>query len=165
MFTFFLLVLFVIAMVSIFKKDSHNRSREDATLDRLPSFTVHARPMSTFSKIMNLAASKGELLQTFSYSNRTVTIVTQDGKRLESPLASLKVRFEKYHGTVIYEIKSGSQKTSFYQTTNVTNSEWKAISNVLSLAGTTWGRDKARKKGLFSNYEDTTIKAINDING
>ncbi|MBD5283644.1 MAG: hypothetical protein HDS31_03440 [Bacteroides sp.] len=142
------------------RKDKHNKVQDVALISQLPSFSIHAKPMSSFSKVLNFAVSKNYLLNSFSYSNGVITVVLENGSIFSSPLERLAVRFEKVSGDVFYKLQRDGQKIKFYKTTNISNKEWDAINSVLCLAGTTWGRDMFSKQAKYVGYANLALKAI-----
>ncbi len=138
MFTLFIIILIVAACVAS-KKKKHNTEADESARCEYPSFEVKARPMSTFSKVVNLAFEKSELIDTISYHQGWVVIRMQNGKVLKGELSSLFVDFDKVNGVFIYKVKSAKTKVEFYRTTNITDEEWKLIDGMLMLAGTTCG--------------------------
>lgn len=159
-----LLIIFVIiCSIMAYKKDKHNPKQDEYELSRIPSFSIHAKEMGTFSKILNLAVDKSELLQSFSYSNQTISILMQNGKVLTAPLRDLSVDFAKNQGPVTYTIRGHGKKLSFYQTTNISNTEWEAINSVLVLAGSTRGRGIFSKGAKRANNILAAIKIINKL--
>ncbi|MBD5250959.1 MAG: hypothetical protein HDS56_07280 [Barnesiella sp.] len=145
------------------KNDKHNVEEDNEAISQLPDFRVNAKEMSTFSKILNLAINKSELLQSFSYSNKYVTMKMQDGKVFSSQLKDMYVIFEKTNGVISYIINGNGKKISFYQTTNITDKEWNAINGVLCLAGTTRGRSLFSKETKYLGYINIALKAIKAI--
>lgn len=145
------------------KKDKHDVEQDTEDLAKLPSFSIVAKPMSTFSKLVNLAINKGELLHSFSYSNASITIVLENGKTLSAPLRDLFVEFEKISGMLYYRVNSNCTKVKFYQTTNISNKEWEAISSVLCLAGSTRGRSMFSKEAKMLGLINVAAKAIKAI--
>lgn len=162
MVTFFVIFI-IVACILAARKDKHNKEEDDLAIANLPSFSILAKPMSTFSKIINLAINKRQLLHSFSYTNGTVTLVTEDGRWLSSELSNLKVQFEKVNGIVSYSLTSKNQKMKFYQTTNITSQEWDAINGVLCLASTTWGRSIFSKQAKNLGRVITAMKFIKAI--
>lgn len=157
------IIFAIICILMASKKDKHNKAADAAALAQLPPFQVVAKPMSTASKIINLAVSKSQLLQFFSYSANTVTIQTQDGNWIKSSLGALSVQFVKDKGVVSYFLNSQGRKLKFYSTTNISNNEWDAINYTLCLAGTTYGRDIFSKEAKYAGYINMALKAIKHL--
>ncbi|MBD5179651.1 MAG: hypothetical protein HDT00_08200, partial [Bacteroidales bacterium] len=132
-------------------------------ISKLPTFTVIAKPMGSLSKFLNLAFDKSELLHSFSYSDEAISITLENGKKLCAPLSETSVVFDKMNGVVIYKVQSGKSKLNFYQTTNISNSEWDAINSVLCLAGTTQGRSMFSKEAKAMGMINVALKAIKAI--
>lgn len=154
------IIFIIICVIMMSKKDKHDAAEDAVAISNLPSFTIHAKPMSTASKILNLAVMKSQLVRSFSYANEYVTIVMENGDRLHSSLGAMSVQFEKTNGMISYTVKGNGSKVSFYQTTNISNKEWDAINSVLCLAGTTWGRDIFSKEAKYAGYVNIALKAI-----
>ena len=159
-----ILIIFgtICLIIVMSRKDKHDKVEDEASIAQLPSFTVQAKPMSTMSKIVNFSLTNTRL-KSFSYSNNVVTITTEDGKCIKSPLCDLSVRFEKVNGLLCYTIKADGSKMSFYHTTNISGKEWDAINSTLCLAGTTWGRDNFSKATKYVGYVNMAIKAIKSL--
>lgn len=159
MITLFMIFAFICIILAC-RKDKHNVEEDAVAISNLPSFTIQAKPMSTVSKIVNLAVVKSELLQSFSYFNGMVSIVMENGNRFNALLCEMSVQFDKYNGNVTYTIKGNGRKVTFYQTTNISNKEWDAINSVLCLAKNTWGRDIFSKEAKYAGYVNMALKAI-----
>lgn len=163
MFTLLIIIIVVVGIISACTPDKHN-AREDAyALAKIPPFQVRARPMSTAAKFLNLAYDNSQLLTYFVYQNGTVTIWTGDGRNFTAPLNSMYVEFQKLQGMICYKIKVYGTKFSFYQTTNITSAEWDAISSVLCLAGSTYGRDIFSKSYKNMSRVSAAINAISKL--
>lgn len=160
MLTFCFIIFMVVCVIKMAQKDKHNEEEDANEISQLPSFHVEAKPMSTFSKVVNLAIIPKNLLQSFSYSNGSVSIATQSGQMIQSSLRDLFVDFEKANGNITYTIKCGRKKISFYQTTNISNQEWNAINSVLCLAGSTRGRNMFSKEAKYAGMINMALKAI-----
>lgn len=156
------LIIIVCVVLVIFssKKDKHNVEEDASALAKIPSFTVKAKPMSGFSKFLNLAYDDNQLIQTFSFSNQTVDIRMKGGKKMSANLSNVYVEFQKVNGLVYYKVKGNGVTLDFYQTTNITNKEWDAINGILCLAGETHGRDMFSKTAKRLGYINTALKAI-----
>lgn len=163
MFTLLIILFVVIAIIKASKKDKHNVQEDLYAMARLPSFVINAKPMNTFSKIINLAVDKSELLKTFSYSNGRISIVTENGRILSAQLKDIFVDFDKQNGVITYTIKAPNQKIKFYKTTNISNMEWDAINSVLCLAGSTRGRNLFSKEAKYVGFVNVALKAINAL--
>lgn len=160
MFTLLIIIFIVWVVIVSCKKDKHNVAEDASKLASIPSFSVYAKPMDTFSKMMNLAYDKNQLLKSFSYSNREVVICMESGKTLSCLLANMYVEFQKSQGLICYTIKGNGEKLYFYQTTNVSDKEWDAINSILCLAGETYGRDMFSKAAKDLGYINMALKAI-----
>lgn len=154
------LILCIICIIMMSKKDKHNVEEDAAAISGLPSFSITAKPMSAVSKIINLAVTKSELLKSFSYANERVTIVMENGNSLNALLSEMSVQFEKSQGIIIYTVKGNGRKVNFYYTTNISNKEWEAINSVLCLAATTHGRNIFFKETQYAGYINMALKAI-----
>ena len=161
--TFCIFIFVIFAFIMSLKKDKHNEEEDNEAISQLPEFTINAAEMSTFSKILNLAINKSELLHTFSYSNKYVTMKMQDGKAFCSQLKDMYVIFEKTNGVIYYTITGNGKKIKFYQTTNITDKEWEAINGVLCLAGSTRGRSLFSTETKYLGYINIALKAIKAI--
>lgn len=162
MITLFIIIV-IVCIIWGCKKDKHNVAEDATTLASIPSFTVTAKPMSTFSKVMNLAYDDNQLLQSFSYSNQLVVIRMKSGKTISCPLVNLSVAFQKQTGNIFYTVKGCGVKIDFYQTTNISDKEWDAINSILCLAGETYGRDMFSKTAKKLGYINLALKAIKAI--
>lgn len=163
MITFLVIVLMIVAIVMSIKKDKHNVQEDLDAMAKLPSFVIYAKPMGTFSKIINFAVDKSELLKTFSYSDKAISITTEKGKILAAKLKDVFVDFDKFNGVIMYTVKAPNQKIKFYQTTNIPSKEWNAINSVLCLAGSTRGRSFVSKEAKYAGFVNAAIKAINSL--
>lgn len=159
----FLIIVLVLYLIFGNKKDKHNPKKDAIALSKIPAFTVNAKPMGGFTKFLNLAYSSSQILKRFSYSQERVEILLESGDCISADLAALSVVFEKTKGLVTYYVYYQKQKISFYQTTNISNKEWDAISSVLCLAGETQGRDIFSNFTKYSGYVSSAIKAINHL--
>ena len=155
-----LCIILFIVLIFAYRKDKHDHDADDDQLAQRPPFSIKAKPMSTISKLANLALLKSQLIDTFSYSNKSICIVMQNGKSISAPLKDIFVDFEKVRGIVEYKIKYNKQSVNFYKTTNISNKEWDAINSVLCLAGSTRGRSTFSKEAKYLGYVGTALKAI-----
>lgn len=142
------------------KKKKHNSLQDMENRNNFPDFVVVATPMSTFSKILNLAVDKRELLKSISYKKGLVTIKMENGKDFIGMLSDLHVDFAKNQGLISYNIKSVNDKVSFYQTTNISNKQWDVINSMLCLAGSTRGEDIFGTAYKQIGYVNTALKAL-----
>lgn len=164
MFTLLIIVLMIICVIMASRKDKHNIREDEEALSRIPPFYVQAEEMGTFSKILNLAVDKSQLLAYFCYNNGGITVTTEDGNSIGGPLCGLFVDFQKLNGLISYTISGYGKSICFYQTTNISDKQWDAINAVLCLAGETRGKEIFSKSAKVAGGISTAIKAINFLN-
>lgn len=163
MFTLLFIIIGVIVIIYASKPDKHNAQEDACALARIPAFQVRARPMSTAGKLWNLAFDNSQLLNYFAYQNGSVTIWTGDGSNFCAPLNTMYVEFQQSPGMITYKVKVYGRKFSFYQTSNITDVEWDAISSVLCLAGSTYGREIFSKSYKNMSRVSAAINAVSKL--
>lgn len=157
------IIFVVIVIILSTRKDKHNRAADWGKIMSIPSFTIYARPMSSTSKILNMAWAPSNILQTFCFDRGNVTIITESGKRIIAPLGALFVDFQDIKGMITYDVYYQGTKLSFYQTTNITKEEWHRISQVLCLAGQTRGMAIFGKAYNRTKKLNMFVKVINHL--
>lgn len=160
MVTFLIILLTIIAVCVASKKKKRDTQEDFNARVQYPNFTVKAKPMSTMSKVVNLAVNKSQLLDIISYDKGNVYILMQDGKELIGELSKLFVEFSKSGGLIGYKVQSSTTKVQFYHTTNISSEEWELINGLLCLAGTTRGEYVFSKSYKNTN---TALKAYKII--
>lgn len=161
-----MITLTIIIMVLIIylnrKKNYHNNPVDRNIVAQIPPFTFRARPMSQFSKFLNLAYDDRCLLDQFSFNNGMVYMRMKDGQAVEAPISNIFLEASKYKsGPISYKVWTPYWKVQFYQTTNIPNVEWDAINAVLSLAGTTRGEIYLGNKHKSIGHVNTVLRALN----
>lgn len=158
-----LFILFIIVLIASLKKKKHNTQEDEEARLEFPNFAITAQPMSSWSKVWNMALDKRHLLQYASYQNGIVTLRNEKGKEIKDPLSSLHVDFENCKGQISYRVKGPSGRISFYQTTNISKDEWTVISNMLCIAGSTRGEEIFGKAYKRANYISSAIKVLSKL--
>ena len=161
MLTFLLICFIFFVFYKALKKDKHNVYADEKKIMSIPAFSVQAKPMSTVSRVLNLAFSDKNNLDYFSFTpNGYVVLRMANGNVMSDHLRNMHVDFVKYHGMIQYEVKGGGKKFSFMKINNFSDNEWDAISGVLVLAGSTRGKDIFGRKYKSMEFISKAIRLI-----
>ena len=161
MVTFLFICFVALVFYKSLKKDKHNAKADAEKMMSIPAFSVKAKPMSTVSRVLNLAFSDKNNLDYFSFTpNGYVVIRMANGNVMSDYLRNMHVDFVKYHGMIQYEVKGGGKKFSFMKISNLSDNEWDAISGVLVLAGSTRGKEIFGRKYKNMEFISKAIRLI-----
>ena len=123
------------------KKSIEDIVNKENKIASLSNMSFVAKEMTFTQNVLNKLPSKYDLLQEFGYTSNTKTIYLKmkDGRYVKCPLSQLDVLFDNVKGTYRIAIThNNSFQFSFYVYNNIfKDTEWKAIIDTLTLAGTT----------------------------
>lgn len=81
----------------------------------------------------------------------------KNGRVVSAPLQEVEVHFTKTKGIIEVTVKGGNSKIEFREMDHLfSHQEWEVIYRVLSLAGTTYGKD------IFSDW-NKNLGTVNSI--
>jgi len=163
------IIIIIIVIVSAFKQ--HNTpekkvSNYEQLVQQLANVSYSAREMSGIEKAANLWPSDEYLLQSFSYSNGTVSLTMKNGYVFTAPIRQLNARFYVQKGeNYTAELWYGNQKLNIYTYWHLfSGEEWCSIFAYLSYSGTTYGAaqlsDFNRKVRNVTGKVNTGLKVL-----
>ncbi|MGJ0550370.1 hypothetical protein [Phocaeicola vulgatus] len=153
----FIIIIIVLCLIFGNKADKKNIQKDNEEIDKLPRIYFKSKNLTGTQKFLNLAFFDNEILNSFLYDNKRITLVMKNGRVVSAPLQEVEVHFTKTKGIIEVTVKGGNSKIEFREMDHLfSHQEWEVIYRVLSLAGTTYGKD------IFSDW-NKNLGTVNSI--